>query len=82
MLSQAGETILLPKAQDQPEHLWVLLTKPSGAPAKVVIANLTTQRSYSDTTMVLNVADHPFVHHPTVVNYADCRIVELDSLRR
>ena len=40
------------------------------------MVNVTTQRPHSDTTTILNVGDHPFVQKPSVIFYADARIVD------
>jgi len=40
------------------------------------LANLTSQQSHSDTTVILESSDHPFVQHPTVVYYADAKITD------
>ena len=57
-------------------HLWIVLTEPSGDPARVLIASCTSRRSWSDDTVVLNRGDHPFIRHETVIAYAQIRIVE------
>ena len=44
------------------------------------MVNMTTQRDYSDTTVVLHIGEHPFIKHPTIVNYQDARIVKVANL--
>jgi len=78
---QPGDTFLLPKSPNATEHLWIVLTGPHGTPPQAVMVNITTQRLHSDTTVVLDRGDHPFVRHPSVVNYADARMVAADALR-
>lgn len=77
-----GDTLLLPKPNLQIPHLWVILTKPDKVSSEIVIVNLTTKRDYSDTTVVLKKGDHPFVNHPTVINFADARLVKIDVLKK
>lgn len=55
-------------------HLWVIISDPFGTPEQVIIANLTSKKPTSDTTVVLSDGDHNFIKHDTVVNYADSRI--------
>lgn len=79
---QPGTTLLLPKPGQPIPHLWVVLTKPDGAPLQIIIVNLTTKRETSDLTVVLDRGDHPFIKHPTVVNYSDARFVEVSLLEQ
>ena len=44
------------------------------------MVNLTTQRPHSDTTMIIQPREHPFVDRPTVVFYADARMVNVNTL--
>ena len=46
------------------------------------MVNLTSFREGVDTTVVLDEGDHSFIRHPTVVFYADARIVEISLLER
>jgi hypothetical protein len=52
------------------------------ATRKAICVNVTTQRSHSDTTCVLNAGDHPFVKHPSVVYYQDAREIDLALVDR
>jgi hypothetical protein len=70
-----GDTIILPKPGLEKEHLWVLVTAPDSN-GTVIMVNLTTQRPHSDTTVILQPGEHPFIDRPTVVFYADARFVE------
>ncbi len=74
-----GEMLLLPKSKDGIEHLWVVTLHPDNS-GQTVIVNLTTKRPNSDATVVLDKSSHPFIHHPTVVNYTDARIVDINKL--
>ena len=76
----AGDTLLLPKPGQAVAHLWVLLTNPDASTDEVLVVNLTTQRPHSDTTVILNSGDHPFVQHATVVNFSDARVVKAGLL--
>jgi|SRR5918999_108226 hypothetical protein len=72
----AGRTIELPKTSGGIPHLWIVVTDPEGNPPEVVIVNLTTRQIDSDTTVVLNVGDHRYIRHETVVFYADARFAK------
>jgi len=63
-------------------HLWVVVSDPAKDAEQVLIVNMTTVRRFHDPACVLNVGDHPFVKHPTYMNYRESRIVtnsELDA---
>ena len=47
---------------------------------KAVMVNITTLRPHSDTTTVLNPGEHPFITTPSVVYYADARLVDPGQL--
>jgi hypothetical protein len=78
----AGTTIELPKTSGATPHLWVVLTDPDGNPAQVVIANLTTRKADSDDTVVLNVGDHSYIKHETIVYYADARLATVEGIEK
>ena len=61
-------------------HLYVIIDVLSESPEKVIIVYLTSQKAYSDNTVVLSPNDHDFIKHPTVISYADARIVHSDSI--
>lgn len=82
MSVRAGNTVFLRESRHS-EHLYVVVTDPSADdPPSVVIANITTQREWSDTTTCLDAGEHPFVKHASVVNYGDARIVEAANIRK
>jgi hypothetical protein len=76
-----GDTVVLAKPGQQKEHLWAILTQPIPPGRQAVIVNLTTLRPGSDTTIVLQPGEHPFISHPTVVFYADARIVNVTTIQ-
>ena len=77
---RAGDALLLPKPGQTVAHLWVLLTDRDAATDEVPVVNLTTQRPHSDTTVILNSGDHPFVQHATVVNFTVARLIKAGLL--
>ncbi len=82
MQVEPGFSILLPKKLHEKAHLWVVLTWPTGPEREVVMVNLTTRRGVSDTTVVLDRGDHPFISHATVVNYSDARLVPAEKVTK
>ena len=79
---QCGDTFLLPKSSKDTEHLWIVVSEIDATTQKAVCVNVTTLRSHSDTTCVLNVGDHPFVNRPSVIFYQDAREVDLALVER
>lgn len=77
-----GDTVLMPKPGQKTAHLWIIVTAAEAGSGQAVMVNLTTQRPHSDTTVVLNTGDHPFVRHPTVVNCSDARFVDVRQLEQ
>lgn len=75
-----GDTVMLPKPGHEKEHLWALITAPDPKSGDAVMVNLTTQRPHSDTTTIIHAGEHPFVDRPTVVFYADARMVDVKIL--
>jgi hypothetical protein len=48
--------------------------------AQVLLINFTTLRSHSDTTVVIQPGEHPFVMHATAVHYADTRLTSATAI--
>lgn len=75
-----GDTVMLPKPAHEKEHLWALITAPDPESGDAIMVNLTSQRPHSDTTTIIQPGEHPFVDRPTVVFYADARMVNANIL--
>lgn len=75
-----GDSFMLPKPGHDTEHLWVLITRPDPQTHEAITVNVTTQRPHSDTTTILNDGEHPFVKRPSVIFYADARMVDVRLL--
>ena len=80
MFVACGRTFIFRGANGPIAHLWAVLTEPCGDPPEVVIVSFTTLRAHSDTTVILNVGDHPFIRHPTTVRYSDAKVISVASL--
>jgi hypothetical protein len=80
----AGRTLLLGTPNQIKRHLWIVLTNPKGKPndEKVAMVNFTSLKQDSDTTIVLESKDHPFVRHETVVYYQDARLAEVILIQK
>lgn len=79
-MAALGDTFMLPKPGQETKHLWVLITNPNPATHEALMVNLTTQRPHSDRTTILQIGDHPFVQKPSVLFYADARLVDTRRL--
>jgi hypothetical protein len=76
----AGDTFTL-HDRNVDEHLWVVISDPLSDPSDpVVIVNLTSRTADKDPTCIVNPGEHPFVTHPTVVNYRDAKAVSNTDL--
>lgn len=79
-MAGVGDSFMLPKPGQETEHLWVLITNPDPGRREAIMVNVTTQRPHSDTTTILKVGDHPFIQKPSVIFYADTRMVNTGLL--
>lgn len=77
-----GDTVFFDRMYERTQHLYVVLTPPEGSPPMAAVVNLTSQKSYSDTTVVLQQGDHPFIDRATVVNYGGAHIVNVERLKQ
>jgi len=75
----AGDTFLVPDSDD---HLWVVISDPNVDPSRVVIVCFLSHQPHYDQACVLEPGDHPFIKHPTCVNYPDARIESAALLER
>jgi hypothetical protein len=77
-----GDTVWFHEMHQDIPHIYVVITPPEGESSRAIVVNLTSQRSGSDHTVVLDRGDHPFIKCPTVVNYQAARIVSVNWLRK
>ena len=75
-----GQTVFIPGPPKQDLHLWVILTPPKGTPPRVLVANITTARTGSDTTCVLVPGDHRFIKTRSVVYYSKAILASPQNL--
>lgn len=83
-LIRAGRTIYLkPGPHDGSHakpHLWLVVTDPDSA-GRIVAVMLRTETSFTDPTLVLDVGDHPFVHHRSSVHYSTAQWYSLGRIQ-
>lgn len=74
-----GDTFIAPLTSRAIEHLWIVITN-ADADNKAVAVNVTTQHSLSETTVILKDGDHPFVNHPSVINFTDAQLIDVKAV--
>jgi hypothetical protein len=72
-----GDAVLMPQVRVSIPHLWIVATEPLVESGQAILANLTNLRSDSDTTLVLNRSDHPFITKPSVISFGDAPIADV-----
>lgn len=68
----AGDTFLFPGVED---HLWMIISDPAQDDVRLVVTFFLSYQPRYDQSCVLNGGEHPFVKHPTCVNYPGARLV-------
>ena len=81
MKVRAGRTLFISNSQRAPNHLWIVITDPTGDPPQVVIVSFTTRRAGADPTVIVRPGEHPFVVRETVIHYTDSRLVRVEQLQ-
>lgn len=75
----AGDSFLGPLLPDKDEHLWIVLNDPTPA-GEILTVNLTSERPYSEKTVILNAGDHEFIKRPSSINYSRAQIRDAKEL--
>lgn len=78
----AGRTLLYRPPGVSKPHLWLVLTDPEGQDQYVLAVMLRTATEHTDSTVILQPGDHPFVRHPSSVDYSEIRRFKLSSILR
>ena len=73
-----GDTFLTGDEEDDDYHLWIIITPPYED--EVVTVSVTTRRKRSETLVVLQAGDHPFLRHESVIPYAFARIRNISDI--
>lgn len=83
---EPGSTFLIPSGpRHDPgrHHLHIVIARKSGPPRQVLLVSVCSIDSAPyDTTVVLNVGDHPFIQHPSYVNYRYVSVEEEEKILR
>jgi hypothetical protein len=54
-------------------HLFIVLTEPDSMSGRVVVVPIVTERAHTDKTVRLDHGDHPFIKHPSNVDFGAAR---------
>src|SRR5271157_4082219 len=68
-----GDTFLFAEEDEDKLHLTVVLTEPDRN-GKVVTVAVVTRHRRSDAMVPLEVGDHPFIRHPSVMAFVHARV--------
>jgi hypothetical protein len=61
-------------------HLWVVVSDPSQDARRIALVNITTLRSRSDRTCILQCGDHTYIDHESCIEYAGYQSVTIEFL--
>ncbi len=75
---ECGDAFLAGDDEDRDLHLWIVVTSPSQG--EVVTVSVTFRRLRSETLVILQPGDHPFVRHESVVAYSFARVRSVDDI--
>jgi hypothetical protein len=81
----AGSCLLLAEPAEPPlnkPHLWFVLTDPSGNPPSVVAVMMRTVTRFTDSTVILQPGDHPFIKHDLAIQYSNAQRFNVERLTR
>lgn len=78
---KAGDTFLAGKDEDEKLHLRIVVTEPN-AEGEVAVVSVTTRRNRSEGLVVLQVGDHPFIRHESVIAFAYAEITSVAGIER
>jgi hypothetical protein len=74
-----GNTLLIPTPPNNKEHLFIIIAIEKSSNSALLV-NITSPRIGRDNTCCINIGDHPFVTHISVINYLDSRITPIANL--
>ena len=67
-----GDTFLTPTIDD---HLWMVISDPLLDSENLVVVCFVSWQSHYDQSCIVDHGEHPFVQHPTCVNYPGATLV-------
>jgi len=77
---RCGDVVYMAKFPGATPHPWVIVTEPNDN-GEIAMVNITTPKSGSDMTVVLEANEHHRVTHRSVVYYQDARITLEEAVR-
>ncbi|MDR3741715.1 MAG: hypothetical protein P4L40_22070 [Terracidiphilus sp.] len=78
---QRGDAFMLDDDDEAKEHLHVVLTNPT-AEGEVVTVAICTRKRWSEDIVCLEIGDHPFIRHSSVVAYRYARIRKCSAIEQ
>jgi hypothetical protein len=79
-LGLCGDSFVIQEPNSPKQHLYVLLSTPSGNPKKAVAVNVTSNAA--DTTVSLHKGDHPYIVKTCYVNFKDAKEISIEPLKK
>jgi len=73
----AGNTLLIRTPPNNKEHLFIIIAVQDCA---ALLVNITTPKIGCDCSCCINVGEHPFLQHNSVVNYGDASIRPMSNI--
>lgn len=74
-----GDTFHWQSGMSAYPHFYIVMAEDT-SDGQVLVVNATTKRNTSDLSCILNPADHNYIKHDSVINYADARELDKNSL--
>lgn len=82
---RAGDTFLmhLPGSGNDPYyHMFIVVTDPEPDSGRIVAVMVRTAKDYTDKTVILQKGDHPFIKHPSAVQYSSADIFSVSKIEK
>lgn len=77
---RARRTFMMPLPRTGVPHLWIVLTDPDPVTGKVVAVMVVSEKSTTDKTTTLDAGDHPFIQHPSNLDYGGAKSFDVARL--
>jgi hypothetical protein len=77
----AGDAFLAGTDEDEKLHLRIVVTPPT-PDGEVAVVSLTTRRRHSETLIVLQPRDHPFIRHESVIAFSYSEVTSVARIER
>ncbi|MCP4255709.1 MAG: hypothetical protein GY775_20355 [Candidatus Scalindua sp.] len=80
MIIAPGFAFLMQSPEYKTKHLYIVISI-IGNNTKALCVNVTTNKKNKDASCTLNIGDHKFVKHDSVINYGDALVPEINKLK-